>query len=102
MSKRSWNRASSSATRTRRAAAAAANPSTSEPPERLSPAGGVRLVGFDLSRPLSAEQKPAITAAFLAHHVVVFPGQALSREQQFAFAAHFGEVEAHGMHRPGF
>ena len=33
---------------------------------------------------------------------MVFPGQALSREQQFTFAANFGEVEAHGAHRPGF
>lgn len=86
----------------RRAAAAAASPSTSEPPERLSPAGGVSLAGLDLSLPLSEEELRTIVAAFLAHHVVVFPGQTLSREQQFAFAANFGEVEAHGAHRPGF
>jgi len=66
---------------------------------RLSPAGGARLSGIDLSRPLSPEQKDAIIAAFLAHHVVVFPNQVLMREQQFAFAANFGEVEAHGGHR---
>jgi alpha-ketoglutarate-dependent 2,4-dichlorophenoxyacetate dioxygenase len=36
----------------------------------------------------------AIWDAFLAHHVLVFPGQTLSREQQFDFAANFGEVEA--------
>ena len=29
----------------------------------------------------------------------MFPDQALTREQQFAFAANFGEVEAHGAHR---
>ena len=66
---------------------------------RLSPAAGVRLSGIDLSRPLSAEQKDAIVEAFLAHHIVVFPEQSLTREQQFAFAANFGEVEAHGAHR---
>src|SRR6266566_1967999 len=65
----------------------------------LSPAGGVRIAGIDLSRPLPPELKDAIVAAFLAHHVVVFPGQSLSREQQFLFAANFGEVEAHGAHR---
>jgi len=65
---------------------------------RLSPAGGVAITGIDLSRPLSPEQKDSIVAAFLAHHVVVFPDQALTREQQFAFAANFGEVEAHGGH----
>ncbi len=67
---------------------------------RLSPAGGVRLAGIDLSQPLSSDQKDAIVAAFVAHQVVVFPEQSLSREQQFAFAANFGEVEAHGAHRP--
>lgn len=35
----------------------------------------------------------------LAHHVLVFPRQSLSREQQFAFAASFGEVEPHGGER---
>jgi alpha-ketoglutarate-dependent taurine dioxygenase len=67
--------------------------------QRLSSAGGVRLAGFDLSRPLLPADKQTIGAAFLAHHVVVFPGQSLTREQQFAFAANFGEIEAHGAHR---
>jgi alpha-ketoglutarate-dependent taurine dioxygenase len=67
--------------------------------ERLSPAGGVMLTGIDLSPPLSPALKDAIVKAFLAHHIVVFPGQSLTREQQFAFAARFGEVEAHGVHR---
>jgi alpha-ketoglutarate-dependent taurine dioxygenase len=70
-----------------------------ETSERLSPSGGVRISGVDLSQPLSPEVKDAIWQAFLAHHVVVFPGQFLSREAQFAFAANFGEVEVHGAHR---
>jgi alpha-ketoglutarate-dependent taurine dioxygenase len=65
----------------------------------LSPAGGVRVTGVDLVRPLSPELKDAILEAFLAHHVVVFPEQSLTREQQFAYAANFGEVEVHGAHR---
>ena len=69
--------------------------------ETLSPACGVRLTGIDLSRSLPASAKAAIDAAFLAHHVVVFPAQRLSREAQFEFAAHFGEVAAHGAHRSG-
>jgi len=60
----------------------------------LSPALAVKIVGIDISRPLSADDKDAIWRAFLAHHVVVFPHQSLTREQQFDFAAHFGEVEA--------
>jgi taurine dioxygenase len=67
--------------------------------QRLSPAGGVRLAGIDLARPLAPELKDAIVEAFLAHQFVVFPEQSVTREQQFAFAASFGEVEAHGVHR---
>jgi alpha-ketoglutarate-dependent taurine dioxygenase len=67
--------------------------------QRLSPAGGVRIAGVDLAQPLSPEVKDAIVEAFLAHHVVVFPDQALTREEQFTFAANFGEVEVHGAHR---
>lgn len=60
----------------------------------LSPALGARIAGIDLSRPLSASDKDAIWGAFLVHHVMAFADQSLSREQQFAFAANFGEVEA--------
>lgn len=63
--------------------------------ERLSPAGGVRIAGADLSRPLPADLKAAILAAFRAHHMLVFPAQQLTREAQFRFAANFGEVEPH-------
>ena len=67
--------------------------------ERLAPAGGVRVTAVDLSLPLTPALKDAIVDAFLAHHVVVFPDQRLTREQQFAFTANFGEVEVHGAHR---
>jgi alpha-ketoglutarate-dependent taurine dioxygenase len=60
---------------------------------RLSAAGGVAIDGVDLSQPLSPMVRDGIVEAFLDHHVVVFHGQALSREQQFAFSANFGEVE---------
>jgi alpha-ketoglutarate-dependent taurine dioxygenase len=66
---------------------------------RLSPAGGIAITGVDLPLPLPPEAKAAILAGLLSHHVVVFPGQSLSRTQQFAFAATFGEVEAHGARR---
>jgi alpha-ketoglutarate-dependent taurine dioxygenase len=67
--------------------------------EKLAAAGGVRIAGVELSEPLSPELKDTIWRAFLAHHIVVFAGQFLTREQQFAFAANFGEVEVHGAHR---
>jgi alpha-ketoglutarate-dependent taurine dioxygenase len=65
----------------------------------LSPAGGVRIDGMDLAQPLAPSVQEAIVEAFLAHHFIVFPEQSLTREQQFLFAANFGEVEAHGAHR---
>ena len=68
---------------------------------RLSPAGGVRIAGIDLAQPLSPGDKDDIWRSFLANHIVVFPEQTLSREEQFRFAASLGEVEAHGAHRPG-
>ena len=60
---------------------------------RLSPAGGVVISGIDLSQPISPTESARILDAFLKHHIVVFREQALSREQQFAFGANFGEVE---------
>jgi alpha-ketoglutarate-dependent taurine dioxygenase len=60
---------------------------------RLSPAGGVRIDGIDLAAPLPAALKDRILIAFRDHHVVVFPAQRLTREQQFSFSANFGNVE---------
>jgi alpha-ketoglutarate-dependent taurine dioxygenase len=61
----------------------------------LSPAGGVTITGPDLSKPLSPGLKVLLFEAFRDHHVVVFPDQMLSREQQYAFVANFGEIEPH-------
>jgi taurine dioxygenase len=60
---------------------------------RLSPAGGVVIEGVDLSQPLSAAVRDLLLAAFRDHHIVVFPNQRLSREQQFSFVQNFGEVQ---------
>jgi alpha-ketoglutarate-dependent taurine dioxygenase len=62
---------------------------------RLTAAGGVVVSGVDLSRPLSPALKDRVFAAFHDHHIVVFRDQTLTREQQFAFSACFGEVEFH-------
>ena len=66
---------------------------------RLSPAGGLEIAALDLSRPLSSDLVGTIRTAILAHHIVVFPRQSLTRERQFEFAANFGAVEAHGGER---
>src|SRR5438128_9909434 len=66
---------------------------------RLSAAAGVAITGIDLAHPLQPVPKARILKAFSDHHFVVFPGQALTREQQYAFARNFGEVEPSG--QPG-
>jgi alpha-ketoglutarate-dependent taurine dioxygenase len=66
----------------------------------LSGAGGVAITGADLSAPLSSELKAAVLRAFRDHHVVVFPDQRLSREQQYTFAANFGAIEPHTARNP--
>jgi len=60
---------------------------------RLSLAGGVAITGADLSQPLSPGFRDEIMAAFLAHHVLVFRDQDLSREAQLEFTLQFGEIE---------
>jgi alpha-ketoglutarate-dependent 2,4-dichlorophenoxyacetate dioxygenase len=67
----------------------------------LSPAGGAEIVGVDLARPLSADVLARLRAALLDYQFLVFPGQVLSREQQYAFTAQFGAVEVHGGGREG-
>ena len=64
-----------------------------------SAAGGVAITGIDLAEPLPPEPKRRILEAFRDHHVVVFPGQALTREQQYDFARNFGEIAPSG--QPG-
>lgn len=61
----------------------------------LSQAGGITITGLDLARPLPRVAQDQIRAALRDHHFLVFPDQALSREQQFAFTANFGPVEHH-------
>jgi taurine dioxygenase len=67
----------------------------------LSPAGGAEITGIDLAQPLSDVEREHLYQALLDHQFLVFRGQTLTREQQYAFTAGFGEVEAHGGGRPG-
>ncbi|MBO0739058.1 MAG: TauD/TfdA family dioxygenase [Alphaproteobacteria bacterium] len=62
----------------------------------LSAAGGVAVTGIDLSQPITPTLREMILNAFLDYHVVVFPNQVLSREQQYRFIASLGKVEPHG------
>jgi taurine dioxygenase len=67
----------------------------------LSTAGGAEIIGADISQPLADSARKRIRQALLDHQFLVFPGQSLTREQQYAFTAQFGDVEAHGGGRPG-
>jgi len=58
----------------------------------LAPAIGAEISGIDLSAPLDPGTINAIRAAFHRHVVVVFRGQDLTEDAQFAFARHFGEI----------
>lgn len=52
---------------------------------------GATVTGVNLSADLDASQIAEIRAAWLAHHVLVFPEQALSTEDLARFTLYFGE-----------
>ena len=51
---------------------------------------GARVTGVDLSRPLEATTVAEVRAAWLEHHVLAFPDQALSDDDLERFTLHFG------------
>ena len=51
---------------------------------------GANVTGLDLSAPLSAQQVAEIRAAWLEHHVLAFPDQILSDDDQERFTVAFG------------
>jgi len=63
--------------------------------EPLSPVIGAEIRGIDLSEPLSPVLRKAIYRALLDWKVIFFRDQALTVEQQLAFAGAFGELEVH-------
>jgi alpha-ketoglutarate-dependent taurine dioxygenase len=61
----------------------------------LGPTIGAEIGGLDLSRQLDRQQRDALKALLLRHKVLFFRDQDITRDQQLAFAANFGEVYAH-------
>ncbi len=57
----------------------------------LSPVIGAEVIGPDLARPLGDATVATVRAALVAHHVIFFPGQSLTPEEQVGFARQFGE-----------
>ena len=64
-------------------------------PLQVKPTGaalGAEITGTDLTRPLNDTDFAVIRAAFYAHEVLYFRGQALSDEDHIRFSARFGEL----------
>ncbi len=53
---------------------------------------GATVSGVDLRQPLSADEQAGIEAALLEHGVLFFRDQAITPDQQVAFAEQFGEI----------
>ena len=54
---------------------------------------GARVLGLDLSQPLSSHDRLILIAALGRHGVLCFPQQQLTPRQQRDFSAHFGTLE---------
>ena len=59
---------------------------------------GAEVTGLDLKVPLSAKAVEQIDQALLDHHVLFFPGQDISPEEQVSFARHFGPINVPAFH----
>jgi alpha-ketoglutarate-dependent taurine dioxygenase len=58
----------------------------------VTPTIGAEVRGVDLREPLAPEAVRTLERALLDHHVLFFRGQAVSPEQQIAFARNFGPI----------
>lgn len=63
--------------------------------EQLGPSCGAEIHGLDATRPLGARTVQTIRDALMTHGILIFRDQDISREQQAAFAAHFGTLTVH-------
>jgi alpha-ketoglutarate-dependent taurine dioxygenase len=62
---------------------------------KLNPTIGAEVAGVDLRQSLSPELRDELKALLLAHKVLFFRDQEITRDQQIAFALNFGELYAH-------
>jgi taurine dioxygenase len=61
--------------------------------KRRHPLIGAEVRGFDLARPLEAAKLARLNVLWNEHLLLIFPGQAITDEQHFAFGRNFGEPE---------
>jgi taurine dioxygenase len=60
---------------------------------KLSYALGAEVCGVDVSKPMSEAEFGDIYQAFLAHGVLLFRNQNITREQHIDFSRRFGELD---------
>lgn len=61
---------------------------------KISPSGqacGAEVTGVDLTQPLSADSIAAIRSAWLEHHILSFPNQAMNDDDLERFTRYFGD-----------
>lgn len=63
----------------------------------LSDVMAAEVTGLDLTQPFTRSTRDAIHKAFLAHQLLVFRDQKLSKDQQVAFTEQFGKLERHAL-----
>ena len=63
--------------------------------EVVTPSIGAVIHDYDLSQPLTSDQKHALEQALYKHHVLFFRNQNLTPEQQRDFALSFGPIHVH-------
>jgi alpha-ketoglutarate-dependent 2,4-dichlorophenoxyacetate dioxygenase len=63
----------------------------------LRPTFAAELIGLDISKPLDPPTVAAVREVITQHGVVVMPGQAITDEQQMAFAEYFGCLERYSL-----
>ncbi len=63
--------------------------------EPLGPVIGAIVSGLTLTRPLHEDDREALHAALLKHHVLFFENQPVTARQQRDFAARFGDLHIH-------
>ena len=61
--------------------------------------GGIEITGLDLSQPLTDANRERLLRSFRNHPVLVFRGQSLTKDQQYAFTLNFGEIEGAHVNR---
>ena len=62
---------------------------------KLSYALGAEVCGIDITRAMSEAEFGEIYQAFLAHGILLFRNQDVSREQHIEFSRRFGELDRH-------